>query len=140
MASSNSLLTRIATKRDVPAMKYGNGSWARTAADRAHLFAKTFSSKSALSTAVENSFSLLLPKDNRRQDYLPAPRIRNIRRIIEELNDSSALGPDHVPTRFLKYFSVLTAPICILTRIILSVAGFLEASLGSGNLQPWSSF
>jgi len=117
---SKKLMHKASTNSSISALKYPDGSWARTAKDKAELLAKTFASKWILPDLVENEYSHIEDFPDEPDTFIPI-RTRNIERFLAKLEESSGTGPDFIPARILKWLaSLLALPFAKLARLIVS--------------------
>ena len=106
----------------IPALKHGKNEWVRTSTEKANLLAKTLSGKYELADRVDNDYSVLTDEPlewiTERAKVLHPAAARDIMRALDE---SSATGPDAVPTRIIKRCAdSLAVPVYLLAMAILS--------------------
>ena len=105
----------------IPPLNQVDGQWVTESYEKANLFASTFISKFTLPVLEINAFSQF--DDNSpvtMSGFLPV-RVRHAERILKQLDDQSATGPDHLSTRILKFCCVsLALPISLIARSILN--------------------
>ena len=117
---SKQLMHKASSHTSISALKAADGTWIRTAKEKANLLAHNFSSKWKLPAVVENKFFELecFPAA---PDNLVAIRTRRAQHFLSKLDESSATGPDLVPARVLKRLaSVLALPFAKLARLIVN--------------------
>ena len=118
-SKTNSLLSKTQKECSVPALKDSQGNWVRDALGKADLLASTFESKYVMPDAEENSFSNIAQRfQNVDLDRLPS--LAGAMFVLQQLNATSATGPDELPTRILKECAdILAWPLLLLACRIL---------------------
>ena len=97
--------------------------------EKANRLAKAFRSKASLPLAEHNEFSCTAARpQNYEIDFVPL-RLRNAVRLLRNLADDSATGPDGFPARILRECAPhLRMPLVLLGRLMLKSQKWL---------QPW---
>ena len=117
---SKSLLLMGGNTSSIPAMKNGSGQWIKDPKEKAELFAKTFRDKSALPPPRGNEYNDVADNVSRQMSGFLPIRQRHVQRILQNLREDSATGPDELPARILKRCAkVLALPITMLARQLL---------------------
>ncbi len=133
---SNSLQGRGKSTHGVQALKRADGSWARTADDKAELLSETFLAKSQLPPPVTNEFSQLRSGHATPPDTFLPVRTRDVAKQLRKLKEDTATGPDAIAARVLKKCSGnLARPIALLLRLMLRQGRWPE-SWRSHNIVP----
>ena len=118
---SNSLQGRGKSGHGVQPLQRDDGTWARTAEDKAELLSETFLSKSTLPAESINDFSALPPGPAPAPDTFLSVRTRDVQRQLNKLKEDSATGPDEVATQVLKKCSgSLARPLALVIRQMLA--------------------
>ncbi len=99
---SNSLQGRGKTTHGVQPLKRSDGTWARTAPEKAALLSDTFLEKSRLPAESVNEFSPLPPGAGVGSDTFLPVRTKDVKRQLKKLKEDSATGPDEIAARVLK--------------------------------------
>ena len=86
----------------IPALKAEDGSWMRTAMDKANLLATTFAEKFNVPAAEDDEYSVPRVDNHNVQAGTPIPSVEFAEHILQSLKVDSATGPDLLPTRILK--------------------------------------
>ena len=106
------------------ALKDIGGNWCVTPREKADAFARCWSAKFAMLPEVEEQF--FSEPDQVLNDFMPI-RQRAVKRILANLKEDQATGPDGIPALVFKRLSkVLSIPFAILTRRILNEAVWPE--------------
>ena len=117
---SNSLQGKGKTSHGVQPLKRSDGTWARTAPDKATLLSDTFLEKSRLPADTVNEFSVLPPGAGVASDTFLPVRTRDVERQLKKLKEDSATGPDEIAARVLKRCChELAYPVAIVIRRML---------------------
>ena len=116
---SQTLMMRTQENTSIPPLKNEEGKWVLSVGEKANLFADTFHAKSTLPEAQENEYSPIPVCDSKMSGFLPI-RQRNAEYVLKHLDESSATGPDNLPSRILKTcWKSLALPTVLLGRCIL---------------------
>ena len=105
------LMDRKTKVSAIPALKNAEGRWVTVPKEKADLLADTFSAKCHLPAKEYNDLSELTPRIAEPIEAIPSVSEVAIEAIMEELNEGSATGPDHIPTKVLKRFAKALAPV-----------------------------
>ena len=114
----------LAHKKDktssVPPLKKADGTWAKTGKEKADLLLETLTAKFALPEASVNAFTELgAPTQQKTADFLVV-RSRHATKVLKELKEDKATGPDLVATKLLKKCAVeLGVTVAKLGRLLL---------------------
>jgi len=100
-AKTRSLLAKSQKSTSIPALKNDEGQWVREAPQKANLFAATFSSKYKMPDEIHNEFSAIAPSGSSMNNER-VPTLSGAIHVLEQLDPSSATGPDELPTRILR--------------------------------------
>ena len=118
---SNSLQGRGKSGHGVQPLRRADGTWARTALEKAELLSDTFLSKSSLPVESHNEFSALPPGAGVAADTFLPVRTRDVQRQLNKLKEDSATGPDEIASRVLKKCSgSLARPLALVIRRMLA--------------------
>ena len=106
----------------IPALKSSDGIWVRDSQGKADLLAETLSGKYSLPAQCENEYTELKPRQLQwLQDRAEFLTPEAAQKIMSNLREDSATGPDAVPTRIIKRCSaVLAYPVYLLGMSILA--------------------
>ena len=116
--TSKQLLSQANGSENIPALKSDDG-WAKQPSEKASLLASTFSAKSRLPVGQVNDFSAIPSSDVQLRRFLRL-RVRTVRKILRDLDESSATGPDLLPAMILRQCAPeLALPITLLARLCL---------------------
>ena len=99
---SRELLRMKGTCDGIPALKAEDGSWVRTALDKANLLATTFAGEIHVPAAEENEYSVLRVDSHSVQAEAQMPSAEFAEHILQSLKTDSATGPYLLPSRILK--------------------------------------
>ena len=114
---SNSLQGRGNNSHGVQSLQRNDGTWARTASEKAELLSETFLTKSALPQAVANEYTNLPNDPNTSEDTFLPIRSRDVAKKLKKLKEDTATGPDGVAARVLKRCATsLARPIALVLR------------------------
>ncbi len=117
---SGSLLLKATGQENIPPLKRSDGSWAKSPTDKAAELASVFREKSVLPTLEENDYSALEPNVDTQMPAFLRIRVRSVKKILKELDETSGTGPDRLPARVLqRCHAELALPVTLLTRILL---------------------
>ncbi len=117
---SGSLLQRATGQENIPPLRRNDGSWAKSPTEKAAELARVFREKSALPTAEENEFTELEPPSGAQMPGFLRVRVRTVKRILKDLDETSGTGPDLLPARVLKRcHAELALPVTLVTRQLL---------------------
>ena len=116
----NTLLVKKSASTSIPPLRSSDGTWALTAVDKAELLSSAFQSKFSLVPNPDGNDQVTAEgADDFEQGFLLI-RVRWTRRILNQLDESSATGPDGLPSMVLKYCSKeLAFPVTKLLRMML---------------------
>ena len=108
----------------IPPLKSG-AEWVLSSDGKAELLADTFVKKWDLIPQVGASdFSSIILFFRVDRSFV-AIRVRNVKRVLLELDDSTATGPDLLPTRILRMLAdALASPVTLLCTIIIKSASW----------------
>ena len=115
------LLQRVVSRKSVPPLQAGNGLWVTTPADKAELLAGVLRSRCHLPPMV-HSHDLQVPAEGAPSlgIFLPI-RKRVASKVLRQLREDTASGPDCVPVRVLcRLHSELAWPCAMLARACLA--------------------
>jgi len=117
---SGSLLTKATGRENIPPLKRSDNEWAKTAREKASELAGVFREKSQLPEPEVNDYTPLGdPCDAQMPGFLRL-RVRQVKKILKALDETSGTGPDLLPARVLKRCAdALALPITLLTRKLL---------------------
>ena len=118
----NSLMLKKTTSSSIPPLRSTDGIWALTAADKAELLSSAFQMKFSLALNPDGGDQIeeAYGADDFEQGFLLV-RSRWTRRILKQLNENSATGPDGLPSMVLKICAnELTHPVTKLLRMMLT--------------------
>ena len=119
---SRQLMERKGAVSSIPALKGPQGQWVFDPNSKADLFVDAFTSKCSWVAPVSNEFSEIAVSPYRGQDKLSKLTVKHSEKVLNELDECSATGPDLLPARILKRCaSELAAPILMLTLHILAM-------------------
>jgi hypothetical protein len=111
---------------NILALKSKEGEWVRDPAAKADLLAATFAGKNIMPPAQPNEFSKVLNKGTR-MVHADVPTLGAAKYILEHLKDSSATGPDLLPSRILRECAAqLAVPLLYLACRILKTGRWPE--------------
>ena len=114
---SNELLDNVVPRVGLPSMRTSDGTWVHELVDKADLFVEHFSRKSALPPEVED---IDVGDPIGVMNGFVAIRTRTTLKILKDLREDQATGPDKLGARILRRFaSQLSRPITLLARRIL---------------------
>ena len=118
-----SLLKRLMSKAgesaEIPSLKKNNGSWIRTANEKANLFADTFTSKWILPDALTKNSSTQSSSIDVANTFIPI-RLGKAKYFLASLDASSGTGSDLLASRLLKELAdCLALPFAKLARLII---------------------
>ena len=100
-----------------PALKV-DGQWHTGAQKKADAFVDAFAKKNVMDPLEENNYSRL--NFQMEESEFERPTEENVSEVLQALDESSATGPDLVPTRILKQcYAALSLPILMLICSIL---------------------
>ena len=121
---SRSLMFNSKGGSSIPPLKSG-AEWVLSSDGKAELLADTFVKKWNLIPRVGASdLSSLLPLFRVDRSFV-AIRVRDVKRVLLELDDSTATGPDLLPTRILRMLAdALAIPVTLLCRFIFNSASW----------------
>ncbi len=121
---STQLLDKSSVTSGIPALKDGD-AWILNSTEKANLFERVFASKRVLPAAIVNEYSpLSLP--NSRFGFLRI-RERDVCKVLKNLHEDSATGPDLLGARVLKRCaSALAWPMTLLSRRIVRMRRWPE--------------
>ncbi len=118
---SNSLQGRGKSGHGVQPLRRDDGTWARSAVEKAELLSDTFIEKSRLPRECTNEFSDLPPGVGAVRDSFLPVRTRDVQRQLNKLKEDSATGPDEVASRVLKQCSgSIARPLALVIRKMLA--------------------
>ena len=113
------LMSCSRSSENIPPLKKGK-EWAKTPTDKATLLADTFAAKARLPEVVSNEFSELKPCEVSLDRFLRI-RVRKVAKILRDLDETSATGPDGLPAIALRRCAAeLALPIALLARLCLN--------------------
>ncbi len=113
------LLGQAGGKENIPPLKRGK-EWAKQPAEKASLLAETFTAKSRLPAEHVNEYTPISRSDAALSGFLRL-RVRKVRKILKDLDEQSATGPDLIPTIILRRCAAqLDLPITLLARLCLN--------------------
>ena len=117
---ARSLAQKAEKNSSVPPLKRLDGTWATAAEDKAELFLTTFCAKYRLPQKAQNDFTELNPPAaNCTADFLVV-RTKHAEKVLQELNEDKATGPDALSAKVLKRCSrALALPVAKLARAVL---------------------
>ena len=116
---SKELLAKSAGSENIPPLKSGT-TWAKDPASKACMLASSFSAKSQLPEPVVNEYSVPQPASQTLGGFLRI-RERDVVKILESLDATSATGPDGLLALILKRCGLeLALPIALLSRLCLA--------------------
>ena len=111
------LLNKSRKTACVPPLRTNAGQWVLDAKGKADLFAQTFASKSMLPSGPAGD---VIGEPDQHVSCFLVSRLRWTARILKDIREDSATGPDGLPGRILKRcYSVLGVPITKLARRML---------------------
>ena len=117
--TSKQLLSQTAGTENIPPLKSSRG-WAKRPQEKADLLSATFVAKSQLPEAVVNEFSPVLPSGVSLDGFLRL-RVRDVRKILRDLDEASGTGPDFLPSLILRRCAhELALPVTLLSRLCLN--------------------
>ncbi len=117
--TSKQLLGQSKAKESIPPLRSTNG-WAMDPTEKATLLSSTFAKKSALPAYDTNEFTPIMPCDSALDGFLRL-RVRTVKKILKDLDESSGTGPDALPAIILhRCASELALPITLLARKCLN--------------------
>ena len=96
---SKSLLSMGSSREVVPPLRRIDGSWAKSALEKANLLAQTFANKSHLDPAVVNENTPVPDHDSTTQADPPRIRGRHVRRSLAEFDEISCTRPSGISAR-----------------------------------------
>ena len=108
---SKEIQTKKTKVLSIPPLKTCTGEWTYDGKEKADLIGETLTSKYNLPIVETNAFSDV--GTNRISGAaLPLPSMEDLTRLMQELDENSATGPDLIPSRIFKKFSAeLTSPV-----------------------------
>ena len=116
---SRQLMGKKSTTSSIPALKTSDGSWILDASGKAEHLAKTFAAKCKMIDAEVGAYTDLHQAECK-QLTVAEPDEKLVFAKLRGLDESSATGPDLVPSRVLKLMaSQLAKPILALVRRIV---------------------
>ena len=86
-------MSKAGKSSEIPSLKKSDGTWARTADDKANLFADTFASKWILPEALSNRYSLPTTSTDAENTFVPI-RDEEAKYFLTSLDASSRTDPD----------------------------------------------
>ena len=117
--TSKQLLGQSRAKESIPPLQSADG-WAKDPVDKATLLSQTFAAKSKLSPAETNEFTPVIASSSSLDRFLRL-RVRAVKKILKDLDESSGTGPDALPSIILRRCaSALALPITLLARKCLN--------------------
>ena len=99
---ANTLLTKAGSGENIPALQRSDGTWAMDPEERANELADTFRAKARLPPPVTNAYIALPEPAGTTQTGFLRIRTRSVLKIMRDLDEHSATGPDFMPARILK--------------------------------------
>ena len=121
-SKARQLLDQKSKTSSIPAMKQGS-TWILDAKGKADIFADTFAKKNVMIEIEENKYSeITILEETPAQAGLPS--IETTQKVLMQLDEDSALGPDLLPTRILKRCAAVVAP--LLHALILLILQYGE--------------
>jgi hypothetical protein len=113
---------------NIPALKRKKGEWCTTAKSKADLLADTFKSKYTLGEQATNHYTEITASIARQQRGVLDVTEEQSEKVLHNLRNDSATGPDGLPTRILKECAkVLAKPFRIVAKLILAQSRWPEA-------------
>ena len=105
----------------IPALKLFDGNWALTPTEKAEELSRSFEAKVRLPEAVVNEFTVV-EKGSSEMSSCCLLRVRSAKQTLIQLSETSATGPDLLPSIILKQCAAaLAIPFTKLARRIVSV-------------------
>ena len=102
---SSSLLLKSRSSNGIPPLQGADGEWARLPKEKTDLLAKRFASKFTLPDIVQNEYSDIGPKSSCEHSGFFPNRARLVMKLLTNVKNDSATGPDLLSTRILKQFA-----------------------------------
>ena len=114
-------MLKKSSNTNVPPLRDENGIWALSAVDKAELLSKVFQEKFQLPPNPDTVGTGMENFDTQSLDHgFLLVRSRWARKLMEQLDDSTATGPDGLPSLILKKCArELSYPVAKLVRLIL---------------------
>ena len=126
---SRQLMDRKSSTTSVPALKRPDGTWLLSSQEKANHFAEVFAAKCRLPAQAQGAYSEIC-QASVQQSLGPLPDDALAFEKLRELDVTSALGPDLLPTRLLRFCaSALAKPVASLARRIIQMGRWPEAWL-----------
>ena len=117
---SRQLMQKKTSSTGIPALKSSDGSWILDSEKKADRFAEVFQSKCKMNDAEVNEY-ITISVTGHEQEDLPDVTTQQAMKGLQSLDESSATGPDLLPTRVLRRCAAsLAAPVARLAQRILS--------------------
>ena len=117
---SGTLLTKASGSENIPPLKRDDDQWAKTASEKADELARVFREKSRLPAREENEYTQLDEPTSAQMPEFLRLRVRDVKKILKALDETSGTGPDLLPARILRRCAdVLALPVTLLTRKLL---------------------
>ena len=117
---SGSLLMKASGRENIPPLKRAEDQWAKTAREKADELARVFRGKSQLPAREENEYTLLDEPTSAKMPGFLRLRVRDVKKLLKALDESSGTGPDLLPARVLRRCAdALALPVTLLTRMLL---------------------
>ena len=112
-------MSKASKSIEIPSLKKTDGSWIRTANEKANSFADTFTSKWILPDALPNSSSIQSSNIDVSNTFVLI-RFGKAKYFLASLDASSGTGPDLLVSRLLKKLAdYLALPFAKLARLII---------------------
>ena len=116
---SKELLAQTGGKENIPPLKVDD-KWCKDAEAKANLLSETFAHKSELPDRVYNEYSPIQASEVSLPRFLRI-RVRDVRKILRNLDETSGTGPDGLPAIILRRCGdELALPITLLSRMCLT--------------------
>ncbi len=116
--TAKQLLGQGGGSENIPPLQ-ADGEWAKQPQEKAALLAKTFFDKARLPPAESNEFTPIEPNPSSLSGFLRL-RVRAVRKILKDLDETSGTGPDALPAIILRRCAgQLALPITLLARLSL---------------------
>ena len=113
------LMVKSSSSCNVPPLQGTDGVWALSPSAKAEVLAKSFQSKFTLAEGIDDDSTV---NGGAFESGFLLVRTRWTLQLLSKLGESSATGPDGIPSRVLKYCArELAYPITKLVRLILAV-------------------